>query len=122
MLSAEPAVSAIVHMPCDQANTTVRPSVPACSASKAVQAGVQIAALIPPANITPPNALASRSKLRSRVNPKRINANPEMENPDTMKILRPYRSAMIANGTRATVLAIDDAEVMPPIVSAEKPM
>ena len=67
-------------------------------------------------------ALARRSRLNSRVNPKRTNANAEMENPDMTKILRPYRSARIANGTSATVLAIDDAEVMPPIASAEKPM
>jgi hypothetical protein len=49
-------------------------------------------------------------------------ASAETENPDTTKIFRPYRSAAIANGINASVLAIDDAEVMTPIASAEKPI
>ncbi len=121
-LIAEPEVRAIVQTPCPHAKALVLALGEAFSANRAVQAGVQIAALSPPAIPTPPIALAKRRMFMSWVMAKRRYAKVAERQPPTTNFLLPYLSAAIANGTRPIVLAIAETAVMAPILSAENPV
>ena len=121
-LIPDPAVSAIVHIPWPHANALVRSSGEAFSARSAVHAGVQTAALKPPANPTPPIALANKSMFRSRVNAKRTCASVAERKPQNTNCFLPYLSAARANGTRLIVFAIAETELTAPMTSPEKPI
>ena len=121
-LIVEPVVSAIVHMPCDQAKALVLRSGTAVSARSAVQAGVQIAELNPPAKPTPPIALAKMSKVKSVLKAKRRYANVADKKPPITNHFLPYLSAANAKGTIPIVVAIADTAVTRPTNSAEYPI
>ena len=121
-LIPDPAVSARVQMPWPQAKALVLCSGETFSDRRAVHAGVQTAALNPPAKPTPPIALAKRSRLRSRVKAKRMCAKVALRNPHKTKRFLPYLSAANANGTRPIVFAIAETELTAPMICPEKPI
>lgn len=121
-LIPDPVVKARVHIPCAHANALALSSDRVFSASSAVQAGVQTALLNPPANPTPPIALANRTEFKSREKANNTYAKVAKRKPERANFFLPYLSAAKAKGIDAIVLARADAAVVTPMTSEENPI